>query len=155
MAPTPRYRSRSRSPRPIPLGTTYYRAMSPTDDHRHESVYHIRSPPLRKERIISYDYPVQDRYEYVDDRKLAHNQLRPRIEYVPVRLRESAPIEPSRFVIAQPTEIRPQSDYVRFDRGYPAEPIYERHGPIYHADTGSYHPQQGHGAPTFSQGYRY
>lgn len=155
MAPTPRYRSRSRSPRPIPLGTTYYRARSPTDDHRHESVYQIRSPPLRKERIISYDYPVQDRYEYVDDRKIAHNQLRPRFEYVPVRLRESAPIEPSRFVIAQPTEMRPQPDYVRFDRGYPAEPIYERHGQIYHADTGSYHPQQGHGAPTFSQGYRY
>lgn len=159
MAPTPRYRSRSRSPRPIPLGTTYYRARSPADDHRHESVYHIRSPPLRKDvhsqRIISYDYPVQDRYEYVDDRKIAHNQLRPRVELVPVRLRESAPIEPSRFVIAQPTEMRPQPDYVRFDRGYTGEPIYERHGQIYHADPGSYHPQQGHGAPTFSQGYRY
>lgn len=159
MAPTPRYRSRSRSPRPIPLGTTYYRARSPPDDHRHESVYHIRSPPLRKDvhsqRIISYDYPVQDRYEYVDDRKIAHNQLRSRVEYVPVRLRESAPIEPSRFVIAQPTEMRPQPDYVRFDRSYPGEPIYERHGQIYHADPGPYHPQQGHGASTFSQGYRY
>lgn len=159
MATTPRYRSRSRSPRPIPLGTTYYRARSPADDHRHESVYHIRSPPLRNDvhsqRIISYDYPVQDRYEYVDDRKIAHNQLRPRVEYVPVRLRETAPIEPSRFVIAQPTEMRPQPDYVRFDRGYPGEPIYERHAQIYHADPGSYHPQQGHGASTFSQGYRY
>ena len=159
MAPTHQYRSRSRSPRPIPLGTTYYRARSPSDDHRHEPVYHIRSPPLRNDvhsqRIISYDYPLQDRYEYVDDRKITHNQLRPRVEYVPVRLRESAPIEPSRFVIAQPTEMRPQPDYVRFDRGYPGEPIYERHGQIYHADPGSYHPQQGHGAPTFSQDYRY
>lgn len=158
MAPTPRYRSRSRSPRPIPRGTLY-RARSPADDHRHESFYHIRSPPMRNDvhsqRIISYDYPVQDRYEYVDDRKIAHNQLRPRVEYVPVRLRESAPIEPSRYVIAQPTEMRPQPDYVRFDRGYPGESIYERHGQIYHADPGAYHPQQGHSASTFTQGYRY
>lgn len=159
VAQTPRYRSRSRSPRPMPLGTTYYRTRSPADDHRHEPVYHIRSPTLRKDvhsqRIISYDYPMQDRYGYVEDRNISHNQLRPRVEYVPVRLREPAPIESSRFVIAQSTEMRPQPDFVRLDRGYTGAPLYERHGPIYHTDPGSYHPQQDHGAPTFPQGYRY
>lgn len=159
VAQAPRFHSRSRSPRPMPLSTTYYRTRSPADDHRHEPVYHIRSPSLRKDvhsqRIISYDYPMQDRYGYVDDRNISHNQLRPRVEYVPVRLRESAPIEQSRFVIAQSTDMRPQPDYVRLDRDYTGEPLYERHGPIYHADPGPYHPQQGHGAPTFPQGYRY
>ena len=157
VATHPRYRSRSMSPRPLPLSTTYYRTRSPGEDYRHEPIYHIRSPTLRKDaqRIISYDYPVQDRYEYYDERNMPHNQLRPRVEYVPVRFRESAPIEPSRFVLTQPTEMRPQSDYVRLDRGHPGEPVYERHGQLYHADPSPVFSQQGYGAPTFSPGYRY
>lgn len=145
-----RYHSRSRSPQPLPLGATFYRARSPVDDHRHDPVYHIRSPPLRQDghsqRIISYDYPTRDRYEYVDDRNLAYNQVRQRVEYIPVRLRDTAPIEPSRYLITQPTDLRPPPDYVRIDRNYPTDPVYERPG---------YPPQQGHGYPPFSQGYRY
>lgn len=139
---TPRYRSRSRSPRPVPFGTTtLYRARSPVDDHRHD-VYHLRSPTSHKEshsqRIFSYGYPPQDRYEYVDERN---------IQYIPVRVREAAPIEPSRFVITQPTDIRPPPAYVRYDRGYPTEPVY--------AERPSYPPQQGHGPAALPQGYRY
>lgn len=140
---TPRYRSRSRSPRPVPLGTTtLYRARSPVDDHRHEPVFHLRSPASHKEshsqRIFSYDYPSQDRYEYVDERN---------IQYIPVRVREAAPIEPSRFVITQPTDTRPPPAFVRYDRGYPTEPVY--------AERSSYPPQQGHGPGALPQGYHY
>lgn len=140
---TSRYRSRSRSPRAVPLGTTtVYRARSPVDDHRHDPVFRLRSPASHKEshsqRIFSYDYPSQDRYEYVDERN---------IQYIPVRVRETAPIEPSRFVITQPTDTRPPPAYVRYDRGYPAEPVY--------AERSSYPPQQGHGPGALPQGYRY
>lgn len=157
---TSQYRSRSKSPRPISMGTTYYRARTPVNEGRlHDTAYHIHSPPLRTDirpqRIISYDYPAQDRYEYVDDRRPSDNPIRQRVEYVPVRVGEHAAMEPSRFVIAQPVEMRPQPDYVRFDRGYNGEPVYERHGQLYHADPRPYHAPQSHNAPAFAQGYRY
>lgn len=139
---TPRYRSRSRSPRPVPLATTLYRARSPVDDHRHEPVFHLRSPASHQEshsqRIFSYDYPPQDRFEYVDERN---------IQYIPVRVREAAPIDTSRFVITQPTDTRPPPAFVRYDRGYPTEPVY--------TERSSYPPQQSHGPGALPQGYRY
>lgn len=140
---TPRYRSRSRSPRPVPLGTTtLYRARSPVEDHRHEPVFHLRSPASHKEshpqRIFSYDYLSQDRYGYVDERD---------IQYIPVRVRGAAPIETSRFVITQPTDTRPPPAFVRYARGYPTEPVY--------SERSSYPPQQGHGPGALPQGYGY
>ena len=157
---TSQYRSRSRSPRPIPIGTTYYRTRTPANEGVvHESLYHMHSPSFREDarpqRIISYDYPIQERYEYFDDRRPPDNAIRQRVEYVPIRVEEHAAMEPGRFVIAQPAGMRPPSDYVRLDRGYNGEPLYPRHGPLYHADPRPYHIPQSHGAPTSAQDYRY
>lgn len=157
---TSQYRSRSRSPRPLPIGTTYYRARTPINEGRlHNSAYHIYSPPLRTDilpqRIISHEYPTQDRYEYVDDRRPPDNTIRQRVEYVPVRVEEHTALEPGRFVIAQPVGMRPQPDYVQLDRGYNGEPVYERHSQLYHANPRPYYTPQSHSASAFAQGYRY
>lgn len=158
-ARTSQYRSRSRSPRPIPLGTTYYRARTPTEERRQEPVYHVRSPSLHKDtrppRVIGYDYPTHDRYEYIDDRRLSDHGLRQRVEFVPVRVEDRQSLEPSRFVLAQPTEMMTQPNYVRLDRAYDVDPVYEHHGQFYHADSRPHHAQQSHGTPTFTQGYRH
>ena len=153
-----RYRSRSRSPRPISVGTTYYRTRSP-GGRLFEPVYHVRSPPersdIRPQRIISYEQPIQDHYEYIDQHRPPERQYRPRFEYVPVRMGEHASVEPSRFVIAQSPDIRPPPDYVRLKRDYEGERMYEHHGQLYHADSRPYHTQPSLGPLTSTPGYRY
>lgn len=153
-----RYRSRSRSPRPIPVGTTYYRTRSP-GGRMVEPVYHVRSPPersdVRPQRIISYEQPMQDRYEYIDEYRPPERQYRHRFEYVPVRMGEHASVEPSHFVIAQSPDLRPPSDYVRLKRDYDSERLYEHHGQLYHADSRPYHTQPHLGPLAPTPAYRY
>ena len=154
-----RYRSRSRSPLPPESSITYYHARSPFSQGQREPIYHIRSPSMRSDhrsqRIIGYDYPMQDRFEYVEDHRASDGQLRQRVEYVPIRLEESASMEPSRIVLAQPARMRAQSDYVRLDRDHGGEPVYERYDQLYHADPRSVNAQQSHGTPEFSRTYRF
>lgn len=153
-----RYRSRSRSPRPIPVGTTYYRARSP-GGQMFEPVYHVRSPSerheIRPQRIISYEHPRQDHYEYIDQHRSPERQYRQRVEYVPVRMGEHASVEPSRFVIAQSPDTRPPPDYVRLPRDYDNEPMYGHRGQLYHTDSRPYHSQSNFGSLAPSPGYRY
>lgn len=152
-----RYRSRSRSPRPIPVGTTYYRARSP-GERMFEPFYHVRSPErsdVRPQRIISYERPMQDHYEYIDQHRPPERQYRHRVEYVPVRVGEHQSVEPSRFVIAQSPDIRPPADYVRLTRDYDSERMYEHHGQLYHADARPYHTQPSLGPLASTPAYRY
>lgn len=152
-----RYRSRSRSPRPIPVGTTYYRTRSP-GGRMFEPVYHVRSPSergdIRPQRIISYEQPMQDHYEYIDQHRPPERQYH-RVEYVPVRMGDHASVEPSRFVIAQSPDIRPPPDYVRLKRDYDSERMYEHHGQLYHADSRPYHTQPSLGPLASAPTYRY
>lgn len=152
------YRSRSRSPRPIPVGTTYYRTRSP-GGRMFEPVYHVRSPSerndVRPQRIISYEHPVQDHYEYIDQHRPPERQYRQRVEYVPVRMGEHASVEPSRFVIARSPDIRPPPDYVRLGRDFDSERMYEHHGQLYHTDSRPYHTQPNLGPLASTPGYRY
>lgn len=137
------YRTRSRSPPQIPMEATYYRARSPVIIPRHEAVYRVRSPSLhhdlRAPRVPSYEYSlVRDRYEYIKDRDYPEEQSRRRIEYVPVQMEERGSMESSRYVVAHPLEHRDPPGYVRVERGYGGQPIYERNGQLYQADARAY-----------------
>lgn len=152
-----RYRSRSRSPRPVPISTTYYRTRSP-GGRVFEPVYHVRSPPersdIRPQRIISYEQPMEDHYDYIDQHRPPERQYRHRVEYVPVRMGDRASVEPSRFVIAQSPDLRPPPDYVRLKRDYDGERMYEHHGQLY-TDSRPYHTQSNLGPLASTPAYRY
>lgn len=140
------YRTRSRSPPQIPLEATYYRARSPVFIPRHESVYRVRSPSLhhdfRAQRVPNYEYSlVHDRSGYIKDRDYPEEQSRHRIEYVPVQMEERGSLEPSRYVVAHPMEHRDPPGYLRFERGYAGQQIYERNGQLYQADPRAYEPR--------------
>lgn len=151
---TSRYRSRSRSPRPIPVpvGTTYYRTRSP-GGRVFEPVYQVRSP--HPQRIISYEHPARDHYDYVDSHRPPERQYRQRVEYVPVRVGEHASVDSGRYVIAQSPDLRPPPDYVRIKRDYDGDAMYEHHGQVYHTDSRSYHVQPNFGPLASGPGYRY
>ena len=145
------YRSRSRSPPAMPVSATYYRARSPANGSRKQSYYRVHSPPFRRDirpqRIISYDYPPQDNYDYIENRRTPDLKPRHRVEYVP--------LEPARYLIAQSPEIKARPDYIRVDRDYGGGPVYEHHGQLYQAEPRPYHGQPSHRSPTYIQGYRY
>ena len=155
----PRYRTRSRSPQAAPIETTYYRARTPMEEPRHEAIYRVRSPPQRIDgryhKVSSYDYAPQERYEYVEDRGLYEDPYRQRVEYVPVRLGEHDTLERGRYVIAQPLEPRPSPEYVRIERGYGEEPLYERNSQRYHEPPRAYQVLENGEAPQPIHGYRY
>ncbi len=154
-----RYRSRSRSPQITPIETTYYRARTPIEEPRREAVYRVRSPSTRHDgryhKAPSYEYAPQERYEYIEDRDIYGGQYRQRVEYVPVRLGEHSSLERGRYVIAQPLEPRPQPEYVRIERGYGEDPVYERNGQLYHEGSRAYQVRGNGDAPPSIHGYRY
>ena len=156
---TSRYRTRSRSPQATPIETTYYRARTPIEEPRHEAIYRVRSPPPRIDgryhKVSSYDYAPRERYEYVDDRGLYEDQYRQRVEYVPVRLGDHNSLERGRYVIAQPLEPRAPTEYVRIERGYGEEPVYERNGQSYHEAPRAYQVRETGDVPPPIHGYRY
>jgi hypothetical protein len=155
---TSRYGNRSRSPRPIPPGTTYYRTRTP-EERTFEPVYHVRSPSdrsdIRAQRIIGYERPAQDHYEYIDQQRRPERHYRQPVEYVPLRMREHASLEPSRFVTAQLPDTRPPPDYLRINRDYDGEPVYEHNGQLYHAGPRPYEAQPHFGPLAYTPGYRY
>ena len=151
----PHYRSRSRSPRPSPLERGFYRSRSPRVEARNDSVYHVISPSLRTEnssqRITGYDYPVQERYEYIDTSVPTEDRYGRRVEYVPVRYEEPRRTEPSRYILAPRYEEPappppPPQGYVRVQQGYGEERFYEREGQLYRA---------GPSAQAYAPEYRY
>ncbi len=154
-----RYHSRSKSPQPTPIETTYYRARTPIEEPRHEAVYHVHSPLSRKEsryhKAPSYEYAPHERYEYIEDQDLYGDQYRQRVEYVPVRLGEHSSLERGRYVIAQPLEPRPQPEYVRIERGYGEQPVFERNVQLYHEGPRAYQVRENGDAPPPMHGYRY
>ena len=154
-----RYRTRSRSPRADPIETAYYRARTPVEEARHEAVYRRRSPPSRNEnryyQVPSYDYAPQERYEYVPDRDDYEDPYRQRIEYVPMRIGEHSSLERRRYVLAQPLDSRPQPEFVRVERGYGEEPVYERHDQLFHESPRAYQVPGYEETPQSTHGYRY
>ena len=156
------YGGRSRSP-PGPEETALYRPRSPVEEDRRqrEPVYRVHSPSPRREirsqRVLSYNYPTQNRYEYIDDRGLADNHYQQQVEYVPVRYETHEPVEPARYIIARPTEqISP--GYERYGQRYVEEPVYEhfeRNGQVYRVPQRVYEEQQGRAAPPSAHSYKY
>ena len=124
-----------------------------------EPVYHVR-PPLgrndsRPQRIISYEHPAQDHYEYIDQHRPPERQYRQRVEYVPVRMGEHAMVESGRYVIAQSQDMRAPPEYVRIKRDHESDSMYEPHGQLYHTDSRPYHTQAHLGPLASTPGYRY
>lgn len=147
----PQYRSRSKSPRLSQLERSFYRSRSPRVEARNESVYQVISPSSRKEhqpqRIVDYDYPAQERYEYIDNRVPTEDRYGRRVEYVPLRYEEPRPVENNRyFVAARYEEPVPPPGYVRLEQRYGGEQFYERDGQLYRA---------GPSPQAYSHEYRY
>lgn len=156
----PYYRSRSMSPKASQLERGYYRARSPRDDRRQETVYRVISPPARQEsqvqRFVGGELPSQPRYQYVEERIPVDNHYGRRVEYVPVRYGDHAPTESGRYVQIQQVEEPPTPrGYVRVEPGYGGEQVYDRNGQLYRAEPAAYHPEQYRGPQTYAQEYRY
>ena len=151
----PQYRDESASPQRPPAETALYRPRSPVEEDRRDSVYQVRSPSSRRvnrsQRVPSYEYPAQTRYEYVDDPGISNSHYQQRVEYVPIRYHDSGLREPARYVIARPVE-EMGPEYVRYDSSCAAEPAFERNAQVYHTPQRAYHGRQ---APSFAQSHQY
>lgn len=144
-----------------PADTALYRPRSPVEEDRGDSMYLARSPSAlrhdRPQRIVSYEYPPQARYEYIDDHGLREPQYQQRVEYVRVpvdyegpRLREP----PARYFVSRPVE-QVESEYVRYEQSYTGDPVFERNGQIYHAPQRGHQAQPSRAAPSFAPSYKY
>jgi len=154
------YGPASRSPHETPSRMALYRPRSPVEEDRGDPMYHARSPPPRRqkdrpEQVLSYEFPQQVRYEYIDDRDLGEVQYQPRFEYVrvPVDYEDSRMREPpARYLLSRPMEqVEPQ--YVRYEQTYAdgrTEPVYERNGQFYHAPQRAFQEQSPRAAPSLT-----
>lgn len=138
--------------RPSPENALY-RPQSPVEEDRDEAIYHVHSSLHRRQerpqRVVSYDYPTQTQYEYIDDRRPQEDH-QPRIQYI--KYEDLGPREPTRYIVARPVEhLEPQ--YVRYERTYTEEPIYERSGSVYRAPPRTYQEQPARIAQPLPQGY--
>ena len=154
------YRSRSRSPQLSSLDSRYYRARSPRDGRRQETMYRVISPSSRPEpqvqRVIGGEYAGHPRYQYVEERIPIDDHYSRRVEYVPVRYGEHGSGEPGRYVQIQHVEEPPAPrGYVRIESGYSGEQIYNRNGQIYRAEPAAYHTEHYRGPSAYAQEYQY
>ncbi|KAL8690691.1 MAG: hypothetical protein Q9218_003918 [Villophora microphyllina] len=137
-------RERPRSPVPIAADSRYYQHGSPVEDHHTQPTYRIRSPLQQHATQVSrafYERPDHDRYETVEDHNYVptpQHQYRPRIEYVPVRMDDHSPPNPGRYIVAQATEPRGQTEYVRLAEPYNQGTVFERDGRLYRTDHRMY-----------------
>ena len=134
------YRNRSGSPHQVDMEPTYYRARSPLTYARNEPMYRVRSPlqprDKRPQRTMSYEYPtLHGRYEYVEDQDYPENQHHQRVQYVPVRYGEHEAADRGHYFLTRPTEQSIPAGYVRLERGYGGEQVFESNGQLYHAAT--------------------
>lgn len=152
------YRDPSASPQRAPAETALYRPRTPVEEDRRDSVHQTRSPSSRRmnrsQRVASYEYPTQTRYEYVDDSGVPNSHYQQRVEYVPIRYQGSGLREPARYVIARPVE-QMGPEYIRYESSYAAEPVYERNGQVYDAPQRGYQDPYGREAPSFAQSHQY
>lgn len=141
------YRTRSRSPQlreKAPSEIAYYRARSPTGPLRQESMYRAYSPPLSqdqapiKEQVTYTRIPGQSQFRYVEDERTYRTPYGEAVEYVPVRLSARGQQSQEPYVLQQPMEEVAPPGYVRYERGYHGEPIYEHNGQFYRADPRPY-----------------
>jgi len=151
----PQYRDSPVAPLRSSPDTALYRPQSPVEEHREDPVYHVHSPPLRRQarsqRAVSRDFPAQTRYEYIDDQG-PQEDYQPLVKYI--RYKDLGPRESTRYVVARPVEqVEPQ--YVRYERTYTEEPIYERSGSVYHAPSRVFREQSPRAAQSLPQGYQY
>ncbi|KAI4207124.1 MAG: hypothetical protein LQ348_000664 [Seirophora lacunosa] len=141
LAPTPLYRDRSSSPAPAAEDLAYYQPRSPADEVQAQPMYRVRSPQLRSEdrgQRIMYDFPRQDRYEYVEENEYAattQDRYAQRIEYVPVRMSNQSPSGSSRYLVTQPTDHRGR---VPLEETYSQGAVYEWDGQLYRAAPRAY-----------------
>lgn len=155
------YRDRPRSPVPMAVDATHYRPRSPAEDTQAQPVYHFRSsPPRNEDRVqrIIYDYPRQDRYEYVEGPEYApsiQNRYSQRIEYVPVRMGNQSPPNSGRYIIAQPVDQPGQADYVPLEEMYGQSAVYERNGQLYRAPPRTYQAPPTRGSAGSPPSYSY
>ena len=137
-SPDSHYRSRSRSPRSSHIERGFYRSRSPPkDESRQEPLYHIVSPPVRKEphsqRLVGYEYPVRERYEYVNQGISSEDRYGRRVELLPVIYEQPRPAETGRYVLASQYGEPAPPGYVRVDQGYRNDHFYEHDGQLYRA----------------------
>lgn len=148
------YRNQSASPQRPPAETALYRPRSPIEEDRHDSIYQVRSPSSRRvnrsQRVPSFEYPTQTRYEYIDDTGVSNSHYQQRVEYVPIRYENSGLRESARYLIARPVE-QMGPEYVSYESRYAAEPIYERNGQVYDAPQRAYQDSY----PSFAQSHQY
>ena len=153
-----RYRDQSPSPHRPPMETALYQPRTPVEEDRRDESYQVRSPSSRRlnssKRVPSYEYPTRARYEYIDDPGFSNSHYQQRVEYVPIRCEEAGLREPARYVIARPAE-QMGADYVRYESGCAAEPVYERHGQVYNNSRRAYQDPYSTEAPSFAQSRQY
>ena len=140
----------SRSPQireTAPQDVAYYRARSPTGPPRLDSNYPTYSPPLSqdhgsvKEQVTYSRIPSQGQVRYLDDDRTYGLPYAETLEYVPVRVAARGPQRQEPYVLHRPVEDGAHTGYVRYDRGYHDEPIYEHNGQLYRADPQPYDAQ--------------
>ncbi len=157
------YRPSSRSPNEVPADTALYHPRSPVEEDRGDPVYQARSrsPSLlrhdRPQSVVSYEYPSQVRYEYIDNHDLREPQHNQRVEYIRVpidyeepRLREA----PARYFMSRPVE-QIEPEYVCYEQSYTGDPFLERNGRTYHAPQRTCQAQPSRTAPLFAPNYKY
>lgn len=154
-------RPASGSPNEVPTDSALYRPRSPVEEDRGDPMYQARSPSSvrldRPRRIVSYKYPPQARYEYIDDYGLREPRYQQGVEYVRVpvdyeelRLREA----PTRYFVSRSVE-QVEPEYVRYEQSYTGDPIVERNSQIYHAPQRAYQAHSSRAAPSLAPGYDY
>lgn len=152
------YRDQPASAHRPPADTALYRPRSPVEEDRRDAIYHVRSPSSRRvnrsQRVPSYEYPTQTRYEYIDDLGVPNNHYQQRVEYVPIRYEDSGLREPARYVISRPVD-QMGPEYIRYESSYATEPVYERNGQVYDAPQRAYQDPYGREAPSFAQSHQY
>lgn len=127
-----------------PQEVVYYRARSPTGPPRQDSVYPTYSPPVSQDRgsaneQVTYTrLPSQGQVRYLEDDRAYGIPYGETLEYVPVRVAARGPQRQEPYVLHRPVEDDAQTGYVRSERGYHDEPIYEHNGQLYRADPQPY-----------------
>lgn len=152
------YRDLSASPQRPPAGTALYRPRSPVEEDRRNSVYQVRSPLSRRldrsQKVPSYEYPAQTRYEYIDSPGVPASHYHQHVEYIPIRYEDTGLREPARYVLARPVE-QMSPEYLSYESRYATESVYERNGQVYDAAQRAHQDSYGREAPSFEQRHQY
>ena len=152
------YRNQPASPQRLQAETALYQPRTPVEEDRRDGAYEVRSPSSRRvnrsQRVPSYEYPTQARYEYIDDPGVPNGHYPQRVKYVPIRYEDAGLSVPTRYVITRPVgQIGPE--YVRYESNYAPGPIYERSGQVHDAAQRPYQDPYSRGAPSFAQSHQY